>query len=242
MNSSARTPARAAFAAVALTCLAALATGCAAASGSAAADGGSTPTAAGGAGSSSAPSPSTDGTVTLPAASPAPTAPGASPTPASGGVAPGGGGSAAAGGTQPCATRDLKVALGEEQGAAGSLYQVLVFTDISAKSCTLYGYPGVSLTAGKPVEQVGLAAARNAGSPVAVITLAPGKSGNALLQIAQADNYPAATCGPVDADYLQIYPPNQTTPTYVADSARACSKPVQILRIGPMLAGNGGTS
>jgi hypothetical protein len=36
----------------------------------------------------------------------------------------------------------------------------------------------------------------------------------------------------VKAGYLQIYPPNQTTPVYLPYKAQACAKPVQILTIG----------
>ena len=45
--------------------------------------------------------------------------------------------------------------MGVAQGAAGSVYQVIDFTNISNTTCTLYGYPGVSLAAGTPVTQVG---------------------------------------------------------------------------------------
>jgi Protein of unknown function (DUF4232) len=225
MNSSARTPGRAALAAAALICLAALATGCASVSAPGAASGSP---AAGGAPAAS------PGAVTLPGSSPTPTAAGGAPSAAATG--------AQGGGTAGCATRDLGVKLGVSQGTAGSVYQTIVFTNLSNATCTLYGYPGVSLAAGNPVTQIGLAAQRTTGTAVGVITLAPGKSGNALLQIVDADNFPSGTCQPVEASYLQVYPPNQTTPTYVAESAKACAKPVQILMIGPMLAGAGSGS
>ena len=67
----------------------------------------------------------------------------------------------AGGGPAGCATRDLQAKAGVAQGAAGSVYQVIVFTNISNATCTLYGYPGVSLAAGTPVTQVGQAASRS---------------------------------------------------------------------------------
>ena len=60
-----------------------------------------------------------------------------------------------------CATRDLQAKAGVAQGAAGSIYQVIDFTNISNATCTMYGYPGVSLAAGTPVAQVGAAASRS---------------------------------------------------------------------------------
>ena len=139
-----------------------------------------------------------------------------------------------------CATRDLQAKAGVAQGAAGSIYQVIVFTNISGVTCTLYGYPGVSLAAGTPVTQVGQAASRSPVAGPTVVTLAPGKNANALLRITQAVNYPSATCSPAKTTYLQIYPPNQTTPIYLAYSSTGCSSnSVNLLTIGVVQAGAG---
>jgi Protein of unknown function (DUF4232) len=146
----------------------------------------------------------------------------------------------AGGGPAGCATRDLQAKAGVSQGAAGSLYQVIVFTNISAATCTLYGYPGVSLAAGTPATQVGQAASRSTVAGPSTVTLAPGKNANALLRITQALNYPSATCSPTKTTYLQIYPPNQTTPIYLAYSSTGCSSAsVNLLTIGVVQAGAG---
>ena len=81
---------------------------------------------------------------------------------------------AAPGGPAPCPTRSLGLKPGLSQGAAGSVYQVLDFTNISNVSCTLYGYPGVSLAGGDPVKHIGLAADENPNPPRKLVTLAPG--------------------------------------------------------------------
>ncbi len=52
-----------------------------------------------------------------------------------------------------------------------------------------------------------------------------------------AGNYPAAKCHPVTADYLQIYPPNQTTAIPLAFTATACAKPVGLLTVSVVLPG-----
>ena len=148
---------------------------------------------------------------------------------------------AAGGGAAPCPTRSLGLKPGLAQGAAGSTYQVIDFTNISNVTCTLYGYPGVSLAGGQPVAQVGLAASEDPATPRKLVTLAPGQVANALLRIVDALNFPASTCGPVKTQWLQVYPPNQTTPVYVSYSSTGCaSKSVNLLSIGVMKAGTSG--
>jgi hypothetical protein len=144
------------------------------------------------------------------------------------------------GGLAGCATRDLRVKAGAAQGAAGSVYQNIDFTNISATACTLYGYPGVALAAGTPIEQVGAAASRSTAASPATVTLGAGQTANALLRITQAENYPSGTCKPVATTYLQIYPPNQTTPIYLQYASTGCaSTAVNLLSIGVVQAGAG---
>ena len=149
---------------------------------------------------------------------------------------------AAPGGPAPCPTRSLGLKPGLSQGAAGSVYQVLDFTNISSVPCTLYGYPGVSLAGGHPVTQVGLAASEDPTTPRKLVTLAPGQVANALLRIVDALNFPASRCGPVKTVWIQVYPPNQTTPIYLAYKTTGCSKPVRILSVSVVQAGSGGSA
>ncbi len=143
-------------------------------------------------------------------------------------------------GPAACATRDLKLTLGLSQGAAGSIYQVIDFTNIGTTTCTLYGYPGVSLAGGTPVSQIGLAASEDPTTPRKLVTLVPGAVGNALLRLVQAGFFPPAKCAPVNSKYLQIYPPNQTTPAYLGYKTQVCSKPIRQLTISVVKSGSGG--
>jgi Domain of unknown function (DUF4232) len=202
--------ARPVVAGTALTCLAVLASAC----------------------SNSTPKPAATVTVTAAPASSAATAAPASTVPAQAPSAPAG--------PAPCATRDLSLKLGLSQGAAGSVYQVLDFTNISNVSCTLYGYPGVSLAAGHPITQIGMAAAENPSPPRELVTLAPGAVANALLRVVNAANYPPAKCGMVTAKWLQVYPPNQTTPIYLAYTTQTCSKQIRTLTVNVVQPGSGG--
>ena len=196
---------RLALTAAALICTAAVA-GCASSGSSQPAASGSTPAA-----SSSAPS--------TPAAS-------SSNTPAV--VVP----SSSAPGTPACATSALQVKLGSSNGYAGGVYVIIDFTNTSGSTCTLFGYPGVSLVTGPPYKQIGLAAKRSTSTSKKLVTLAAGATANAQLQIVDALNFPSASCGPTKATALKIYPPNQTEPVYLPNTSTGCSKPVQIMYIG----------
>jgi Protein of unknown function (DUF4232) len=188
-----------------------------------------------GAGGSSA----TPSSPSSPAATSGGPSSGASSSPGSTGA--GGAGGAGGSETPSCATRDLQVTAGLAQGAAGSIYQVIKFKNISGAPCTLFGYPGVALAGGSPVTQVGAAASRSTASSARLVTLAAGATGNALLRITQALNYPSSKCHPVATTYLQIYPPNQTTPVYLGYKSTGCSSStVKLLSIGVMQAGTGG--
>jgi hypothetical protein len=131
--------------------------------------------------------------------------------------------------------------VGVSEGAAGSVYQVIDFTNTGSAPCTLYGYPGVSLAAGTtPATQVGAAASRSTAAAPTLVTLSRGQTGNALLRITQALNYPASKCSPKATAYLQIYPPNQTTPIYLPYTSTGCaSTSVNLLTIGVVQTGSG---
>ena len=140
-----------------------------------------------------------------------------------------------------CPTRYLSAKAGLAQGTAGSIYQVIDFTNISNGPCTLYGYPGVSLASGTPVTQVGAAASRSTATAATLVTLGPGQTANALLRIVEAGNYSPGRCTPTTTTYLQIYPPNQTTPIYLGYKSTGCaSSSVNLLSVSVVTAGTGG--
>ena len=233
--------------AAALVCLGALAAGCTSS--------GSSSSSSSAAGTSAASAAATASPVSSPSsASPSSPATSASPS-SSGGAGAGGSGSGSGGsgsgsgsggsgsGTPGCATRDLQVTAGLAQGAAGSVYQVIDFTNIGTASCSLYGYPGIALAGGSPVDQIGAAASRSPQAAPALVTLHPGGVANTLLRITQAQNYPTSRCGPMASTYLQIYPPNQTTPIYLGYQSTGCSETsVNLLTVGVVQSGAGSGS
>ena len=106
----------------------------------------------------------------------------------------------------------------------------------------MYGYPGMALAAGSSqVNQVGAAASRSTETAAKVVTLDAGQSANATLRIVEAGNYPTGTCKPTATTFLQIFPPGQTTPIYLAYKSTGCaSSSVNLLSVSVLTAGTGG--
>jgi hypothetical protein len=181
--------------------------------------------------------------ATSPAAAPS-SAPASAPssTPATGPSkpAPSGG----AGGLATCRTAALRIAVDVSQadGAAGSTYYPLNFTNTSGTACEVYGFPGVSFaTAGTSAgRQIGVAAQRGNAFTKVTVRLAPGQTAHAWLRVVVAANFPASTCEPVTAHWLRVYPPGETAAGYVEHTFNACSSAsAPVLSVLPVRAGQG---
>lgn len=129
--------------------------------------------------------------------------------------------SAAAVGPSGCLASGLQARLGVADGAAGTIYQLVVLTNTSDAACTLYGYPGVSFVTGAGGAQVGLPATRNPIAAKRLITLAPGARANFLLAVHDAGAFPS--CKIANVSWLRIYPPNDYGSIYVQYKAQACT-------------------
>jgi hypothetical protein len=134
------------------------------------------------------------------------------------------------------------VRLGATQGTAGSVYTTIVFKNTSNATCTLYGYPGVSLTTGAPVTVIGKTAKENPATPRRLVTLQPQAKASALLRIVDAQNYPASQCDPKNSTYLQVYPPNQTAAVRIKHTTLGCAKPVNLMTVDVVKPGSGSSS
>jgi hypothetical protein len=122
-----------------------------------------------------------------------------------------------------CPTTALRVSVGSANGAAGSIYYPLDFTNVSGAACSMYGYPGVSFVAGVDGGELGGAAVRNATFGPSLVTLSPGAVAHASVQVVVAQNYPTSRCKPVTAHWLRVYPPGQYTPLYADLTAMTCT-------------------
>lgn len=134
-------------------------------------------------------------------------------------------------GPDRCSAGSLSGVLTNENGAAGSVYYTLRFTNHGTTSCVLQGWPGVSFVSSPTGPQVGAPARRIPGSSPA-LTLAPGSSAGAALQITEPTNY-GTGCRVTAVSGLRVYPPNQTVSLYVAHSDHACANTADVtLHVG----------
>jgi len=131
---------------------------------------------------------------------------------------------AVAASTPSCSSASLVIWLNTQgSGAAGSSYYSLEFTNLSAGSCTLTGYPGVS-GIDLSGRQLGSAASRNPQHKPVAVTIAPRGSAHVVLRIVDASNYPKSTCSQVMAAGLRVYSPGQTASKVIPYPFLACSR------------------
>ncbi|MGA9856968.1 MAG: DUF4232 domain-containing protein [Solirubrobacteraceae bacterium] len=132
-----------------------------------------------------------------------------------------------------CQTAGLDIWFGNHlNGTAGTFFYDLRFTNLSGRSCTLRGYPGVSavnLRGGK----VGGAATRLSGHPITTVTLAPLATATATVGLVDVGAIGPKACRPVTAAGFRVFPPNQRASRLVPFPFAACSKGSS-LRIMPV--------
>ena len=142
-----------------------------------------------------------------------------------------------------CAASDLGVwvAIDQGNGAAGTIYYPLEFTNLSQHTCYLYGYPGVSALdvngnqLGSPADWGSLAGAR-------IVNLAPGATAHTLLGYHDVVVGTPPECAAVkQAVELRVYPPGQRSATDAAFPAPACAHrgPIYMSIIEPIIPGVG---
>ncbi|MFI5240134.1 MAG: DUF4232 domain-containing protein [Candidatus Saccharimonadia bacterium] len=122
-------------------------------------------------------------------------------------------------GISGCVTTSLSASLAATSSAAGTTYKNLILTNVGKLSCTLVGYPGVSLVDASG-NQLGSPATRS-GSSGAAVTLAPNGEASAILSFPDPGVLPVGKCSAA-ATNLRVYPPNQTASIDVADNDQAC--------------------
>jgi hypothetical protein len=139
----------------------------------------------------------------------------------------------------PCATSGLEAWLGLAQtpgltsvtGTTGRFepsgtYYTLEFTNVSARVCSLYGYPDVSASAGDQAggTQIGSAAAHDTSVRPRPVTLAPGQTAHSVLRVTSTGTFEPTACAQVTAPGLRVTPPDQVRPAFVPIHLPACSK------------------
>jgi Protein of unknown function (DUF4232) len=118
-----------------------------------------------------------------------------------------------------CAVSGLRISVGAAVHITTAVTRyALEFTNVTAVSCTLAGYPQVTAYRGDDVA-IGPAAIRDASPAARGVLLAPGATAHAALDAL----VPAARCRPVRASGLRVVPPGQTGARYVTRPLTACS-------------------
>jgi hypothetical protein len=121
---------------------------------------------------------------------------------------------------------DLYLSMGRKEGAAGSLYWPVRFTNTSTSSCALRGYPGVSVL-DTAHHQIGPAATRS-GRSYGTVTLSPGHSASATVR---TTNGPVGGACQRTGAYLRIYPPASRTAALLPAPWTICSG---VFQVGPV--------
>jgi hypothetical protein len=141
-----------------------------------------------------------------------------------------------------CTAGDLGawVAIDQGNGAAGSIYYPLQFTNLSRHACAMRGFPGVSAI-DRNGHQLGSPASWDHVIPVRTVVLAPGATAHTVLRYSDATVTTAPGCHPVFSTFeLRVYPPGQYTATHAAFGLEACSHAGPIyLSVEPILPGVG---
>ncbi|MGH3205394.1 MAG: DUF4232 domain-containing protein [Streptosporangiaceae bacterium] len=142
-----------------------------------------------------------------------------------------------------CTASDLGVWLAVDQGngALGTIYVPLEFTNLSRHTCYLYGYPGVSAL-DRNGHQLGSPASWGSLSGAHIVNLAPGATAHTLLAYHDAVVTTESGCDPVySAVDLRVFPPGQRSATDAAFSLEACSHsgPIWMSIFEPIIPGVG---
>ena len=128
-----------------------------------------------------------------------------------------------------CATSGLEAWLGLGTAAtAEGTYYTLEFTNVSDRTCSLFGYPDVSAYRDTPKVRgpIGSAAARDMSVRPKPVMLAPGATAHAGLRVTVSAQ--SAICVQVTAEELRIALPRQARPAFVPAHIPVCSQKGQV--------------
>jgi hypothetical protein len=142
-----------------------------------------------------------------------------------------------------CTAFELGVWLAADQGngAAGTIYYPLEFTNLSGHACSLFGFPGVSALDAHGT-QLGSPAGWDRTTAPHTVILAPGATAHTLLAYHDAAVSTEPGCDPVNtAVLLRVYPPGQHSATVALYDFQSCSHagPVYLSIFGPIVPGVG---
>jgi len=132
---------------------------------------------------------------------------------------------------------------GQGNGAAGTIYYPLEFTNLSKHACSMHGFPGVSAIS-RAGKQLGSPANWESGGGFGTsrtVVVAPGATVHAILAYHDVEVSTASGCDPVNTTAeLRVYPPNERGAAYAFFDLEACSHAGPVyLSVGPIKPGVG---
>ena len=144
-------------------------------------------------------------------------------------------------GRGPCLTSDLRLTIGASNGAAGTVYYPLDFTNAGTSACTMYGYPGVAFVTSAGGSVIGAPAGRRevVGIGPALITLRPGATAHATLAVSDVLVGNQCHNHQVKVSTVQVYPPDEYTPLYASFSGTGCAdRSLVVMFVSPVASGS----
>jgi Protein of unknown function (DUF4232) len=151
-------------------------------------------------------------------------------------------GGAASARVPACTAADIGAWVAESQGngAAGTIYYPLQFTNLTRHACSMHGFPGVSAV-NRFGRELGSPANREYTSSPRTVVLAPGATAHAILGWSDVAVDTEPGCDPTySAAQLQIYLPGQYQAAYTMFDLEACSHAgANYMIIGPVIPGVG---
>jgi Protein of unknown function (DUF4232) len=132
------------------------------------------------------------------------------------------------------------IGLAQSNGAAGTIYYPLNFTNVSGHKCSLHGFPGVSAI-GRNGHQLGSPAGWSDRVAARTVVIAPGATAHTILGYRDAEVTTAPGCDPVNtAVVLRVYPPGRYAATVAAFDLQVCSHAGPVyMSVEPILPGVG---
>ena len=135
------------------------------------------------------------------------------------------------------------VSADQGNGAAGTIYYPLEFTNLSGHTCSMHGFPGVSAIS-RSGHQLGSPANWESGGGFGTprtVNVAPGATVHAVLAYHDVEVSTAPGCDPVNTTFeLRVYPQDERGATFPFFDLEACSHGGPIyLSVGPIKPGVG---
>ena len=134
-----------------------------------------------------------------------------------------------------CVITQTHVSLGRGSGAAGTIFYPLRFTNVSRRTCTMFGFPK-TWAQFQDGRQIGNSSRRLGGIPQRVVTLVPGSTAHSTLGIIEASNICRK---PVTAVTLRVRAPQQVLSRLIWFKFQACHGHVTVMVVGPVQPGGG---